>query len=282
MDLGSIALVGTGLGLGLRHGIDWDHIAAITDITSTTTADEGVAVAGNVRAGTSGVNAIAARPTLAIDIDSWRRFFLATLYALGHASVVVALGLLAIWFSTLLPDWIDPIMERVVGVTLIALGVYIIYQLWQYGREYQLRSRWMLVFALVGRGWARVKSRMTGIEHQHRELSQYGKGTAFGIGMIHGIGAETGSQALLLAGAAGSTTRASGSLMLLAFTVGLLISNSTIAVLATFGFVSSETRKNIYLVIGIIAAAFSLTIGFLFLLGQGAALPNIQAWLGAQ
>ena len=28
------------MALGLRHGIDWDHIAAITDITSTTTANE--------------------------------------------------------------------------------------------------------------------------------------------------------------------------------------------------------------------------------------------------
>ena len=30
-----IALLGTGLGLGLRHGIDWDHIAAISDVTSS-------------------------------------------------------------------------------------------------------------------------------------------------------------------------------------------------------------------------------------------------------
>src|SRR6476661_11121389 len=28
----------TGFVLGIRHGIDWDHIAAITDITSTTAA----------------------------------------------------------------------------------------------------------------------------------------------------------------------------------------------------------------------------------------------------
>src|SRR3954470_14064327 len=32
-DLGILL---TGLVLGIRHGIDWDHIAAITDITSTT------------------------------------------------------------------------------------------------------------------------------------------------------------------------------------------------------------------------------------------------------
>ncbi|MBI4219480.1 MAG: HoxN/HupN/NixA family nickel/cobalt transporter, partial [Chloroflexi bacterium] len=28
-----IALLVSGVGLGLRHGIDWDHIAAITDVT---------------------------------------------------------------------------------------------------------------------------------------------------------------------------------------------------------------------------------------------------------
>ena len=33
-----IGVLVTGLALGLRHGIDWDHIAAITDITSTTAA----------------------------------------------------------------------------------------------------------------------------------------------------------------------------------------------------------------------------------------------------
>lgn len=31
-----LGILATGLLLGIRHGIDWDHIAAITDITSTT------------------------------------------------------------------------------------------------------------------------------------------------------------------------------------------------------------------------------------------------------
>jgi len=30
-----MALLGTGLGLGLRHGIDWDHIAAISDVAGS-------------------------------------------------------------------------------------------------------------------------------------------------------------------------------------------------------------------------------------------------------
>ena len=33
-----VGVLVTGLALGIRHGIDWDHIAAITDIPSTTAA----------------------------------------------------------------------------------------------------------------------------------------------------------------------------------------------------------------------------------------------------
>jgi high-affinity nickel permease len=32
---GTIGIISASLALGIRHGIDWDHIAAITDITST-------------------------------------------------------------------------------------------------------------------------------------------------------------------------------------------------------------------------------------------------------
>src|SRR3989337_2611463 len=38
---GSIGIIAAALALGIRHGIDWDHIAAITDITSTTAATHG-------------------------------------------------------------------------------------------------------------------------------------------------------------------------------------------------------------------------------------------------
>src|SRR5712692_6770738 len=38
---GSLGLIAAALALGFRHGIDWDHIAAITDITSTTAATPG-------------------------------------------------------------------------------------------------------------------------------------------------------------------------------------------------------------------------------------------------
>lgn len=267
-DIGGLGLLATGFGLGLRHGVDWDHIAAIADITGAAPAGGDGAAAG-AGGGT--------RP------ESWARFFLATLYAAGHAAVVVALGLLAIWTSSLLPAWVDPVMERVVGATLVLLGVWIFASLWRDGMGFRPRSRWMLVFGLAGQGWRRLRGRATGVSgHQHAEAGgtgAYGRRAAFAIGALHGIGAETGSQALLLAGAAGATTSASGSALLLAFTVGLVVSNSAIAALSAFGFVSAGARQRIYVGFGVVAGVFSLAVGWFLLTGTGDALPDLGALL---
>src|ERR1051325_9282499 len=98
---GFAALLFTTLLLGLAHGIDWDHIAAITDITGT--------------------------------VDEWRPgFYLASLYALGHALVVVILGVVAILAGLALPEWVDEIMAPAVGITLIFLAVWIVYSLFHH------------------------------------------------------------------------------------------------------------------------------------------------------
>jgi len=285
MLTGGLALIVLGFVLGLRHGIDWDHIAAITDITSSTVSNKEAEVEGQILAVGAGGSDI----TMPLGGGGyWQEmsegFFLASLYALGHASVVTLLGLLAIWVGAILPAWIDPLMERIVGVTLILLGLWICYSLWRYGSSFRLQSRWMVVFALVGRVWQAVKHLFAGHAHDHahahaQEIAQYGAKAAFGIGVLHGIGAETGSQALLLASAAGVTTALSGSLMLLSFVVGLLVSNSLIAVFSLAGFVSSSTKRNVYLVIGVLAAVFSLAVGIFFVTGKGAALPDLQALL---
>lgn len=280
MEGNILALIGLGVALGLRHGIDWDHIAAIADITGSMVSTEEAEVQGVAATGASGGELLSAA-VMAPRSRRWHEgkdgFFLASFYALGHATVVVLLGLLAIWLGAILPEWLDPLMERIVGVTLVLLGIWIFYSLWRYGGSFRLRSRWMLVFSWARHGWAALQSRMTGhpAEHTH-DFSQYGPKTAYGVGMIHGIGAETGSQALLLASAAGATSSLTGSMLLFAFTVGLLISNSIVAAFSAFGFVSSATKRNIYVVVGIIAGVFSLFVGFFFLTGQGSELPDLQ------
>ncbi len=75
--------------------------------------------------------------------------------SLGHASVVALLGVAALSFEAILPDGIDPLMERVVGLTLLALGMWVAYaqvHYWRGEEDCRLRSRWMLVFAGARRG----------------------------------------------------------------------------------------------------------------------------------
>ncbi|HYL40607.1 MAG TPA: hypothetical protein VET90_04795, partial [Candidatus Binatus sp.] len=175
----TIGLLTTALVLGFRHGFDWDHLAAITDVTSTTTTAD-VAEIGHQSAhderhehahhhggpdeirvhGRPGYPPTApvtapsgpvAGPTVRArrSVEERRALVLGSLYALGHATVVVVLGLLALAFGAVLPAWVDPIMARVVGLTLLLLGLWVFVSLYQYarhGQPFRLRSRWMLVF----------------------------------------------------------------------------------------------------------------------------------------
>jgi hypothetical protein len=300
----------TGFFLGIRHGIDWDHIAAITDITSTT-ASAGLAEAAHegqhlaapghahrhggaleLRAHDAGPGAATLAPGMAVRPSLGRTMFMAeqthairlgTLYALGHGLVVVILGLAALAFGALLPAWLDPVMGRIVGVTLVALGLWVVYSIYRYargGESFRLRSRWMLVFHGVRYGWRRFQARLHGHEHvEPLEMSSYGPRTAFGVGMIHGIGAETGSQVLLIAAVGGASSAGLGVPMLAAFVVGLLLSNFAIVIVSSVGFVSSQARERVYVAFGGVAGVFSLVVGAIFLLGLDGGLPDLGAAL---
>ena len=341
---GGLGILFTGLVLGVRHGFDWDHIAAITDITSTTAAaDAGgeiheadhdlyphahghggaderrthVAVGSPTSAASAHANehqhphahaaapapmpapsmsgggaGVATYPSLAsmplgrtrLAAEQRHAIALGTLYAIGHAAVVFALGLLALAFGALLPDWVDPIMGRVVGFTLLILGIWVFVSLWQYlrnGTEFRMRSRWMLVFDGVRYSWRRFQARLHGHEHvAPLEMSSYGRRTAFGVGMIHGVGAETGTQALLIAAVGGASGAGLGIPMLIAFCVGLIASNTLIVVVSATGFVAGQIRRPVYIAIGVLAGTFSIAVGLAFLLGTESLLPDITQFLG--
>ncbi|HUQ42517.1 MAG TPA: hypothetical protein VM052_08450 [Candidatus Limnocylindrales bacterium] len=296
MDLGIVTLLLGMAALGFRHGFDWDHIAAITDITSTTTAghaevDSPVSapmpshghdaeeLKGHDHEHHGGESAIHALGESRFAHEQRHAMFLASLYALGHASVVVALGVLALLLGAILPDWVDPILEKVVGLTLVLLGVWVLFSVVQYARgrgEFRMRSRWMLVFDFVRYLWGAFQAKIHGHEHVHSaHAAQYGPKTAFGVGMIHGIGAETGSQALLLAGIAG-VSGVTGIVILLAFVVGLLLSNTLVAVVSASGFIGAQRMRTVYVIVGAVAGLASLVIGLLFIAGLGTVLPDLQ------
>ena len=308
-----VGVLVTGLLLGIRHGIDWDHIAAISDITSTTAA-AGAGVAAHAREhrtatghqhGHGGTTELAAHGASAMALphpapggagvasatigdrrigpEQIEAIRLGTLYAVGHALVVIALGLAALAFGALLPEWLDPIMGRIVGLTLVVLGVWVLYSVYRYartGEAFRLRSRWMLVFDGARYAWRRLQARLHGHEHvEPLEMSSYGTRTALGVGMIHGVGAETGTQVLLIAAVGGAASAGLGVQMLLAFVLGLLISNFAIVLVSSVGFIASQKREMIYVAVGAVAGVFSLVIGMVFLFGLDELLPDLESML---
>ena len=275
----SFGLLVSGFWFGVRHGIDWDHIAAIADITGSQDERRGA-------------------------------LWLGTVYVLGHALVVFVLGLIAIAFGDLLPAGVDQVMGRIVGVTLIVLGVYVFVSLVRHGRDFRLRSRWMLLFSGIRRGSRWVRSRFRNgnaaeravegdgrgdpslLHHGHHgrpghhhhgkpepgdTFVNYGTGTAFGVGMIHGVGAETPTQVVIFIAAAGAGGTAVGVSVLLAFIVGLVLSNSIITIGSAVGFLSASRNFTVYAAVGVLTAVLSLVLGVLFLIGKESVLPAFFA-----
>ncbi len=247
MDISHLFFLITSFVLGLRHGIDWDHIAAITDVSGS-------------------------------QDSSGKSFIQGMLYALGHGLVIVILGILSVIFGVQLPDWVDSVMEPVVGLTLIVLGIWLLSSVFLRGKRFKLVSRWMLLYKGVrtlGDFIHHKFSRHGSDGHAHVEYTNLPSRSAFIVGMLHGIGAETPTQLLLFLSAAGIGGATSGILMILTFVLGLLISNMLLVLLVIFGF--SRVEKNEYLTIGLgsLSGAFSLIVGIIFLTGQSGFLPSI-------
>lgn len=126
---------------GLRHGFDIDHIAAISDIVSS-------------------------------QQNRRRSFALATTYAIGHMIVVFALGTAAVMAGLRISAWTEAAASRLIGLTLVALGLYVVYSLVRFRRDFRMMTRWMLVTAGVRRvlHWIRPPRRIV-IEHEHEHAA---------------------------------------------------------------------------------------------------------------
>jgi len=230
--------------LGFRHGFDYDHIAAISDITSVQNTGK-------------------------------RAMQLGLLYALGHAVTVAVLGSAVVFFGLSLPRGIDRIAERLVGLTLVVLGLYVLSSLFR--GSYVPRSR----FLLLANAFRWLHWKASGYWHNH-ELPKpttsnwnYDRKSVFVIGIIHGLGAETPSQLLIFLLAANLGGLGKGFLGLGMFLAGLLAMNTLMTACAAglFG-VSTRMQKFQYAVTSA-TAVYSLIVGAIFLFGASAFLPPI-------
>lgn len=243
------AALGSCLLLGLRHGFDYDHLAAISDIT---------AVQRNWRSGLR----------------------LGMTYALGHAFTVVALGVAVLELHLGLPDGLDNWAERLIGLTLIVLGIGVVAGILRkdaHGHKHgRIESR--LAIAINGVLWMAWRlRRLWDREAQKPERFQWmytGK-SVFAIGVLHGVGAETPSQLALffLTANLGGTSR--GMLGLAAFAVGLVAMNALMTASMGGAFSAGGHHPRFYQAIAWTGAAYSCIIGFIFLFGISNRLPAL-------
>ncbi|MDP9228604.1 MAG: hypothetical protein M3M99_06060 [Actinomycetota bacterium] len=141
--------------LGLRHASDPDHLVAVTSLV----ASEG----GDTRA--------------ASRLGAW--------WGLGHASILLLIGLPLIFLKSEVPGWLESGAEKGVGVVILLLAGRVIWK------------------------WVRGDYRAGGHQHpagehrhlrdreQHRHVTVRSPSQAFGIGVLHGL-AGTGAVVLLL------------------------------------------------------------------------------------
>jgi hypothetical protein len=266
----------TTFAIGLRHGLDWDHLAAITDITGT-------------------------------ELRRRRAAALALLYAAGHGAMVFVLGLAAVAAGGRLPEWIDPAMERIIGATILLLAIGLLRSL--RSGDAPPRSRGAVLFGFLARVRDRMRrDRVLEVEHEHPHdhtgmhqhepivveaadgavrtahrhahrhrvtLAEYGAGGAVAVGALHAFGAETGTQAVVLVSATGATGPTAATAVLGAFVLGVFVTTAGTTVIAARGWTNIGDRPALLRTITLTAAAASLIVGLMFLAGRSDLLPPL-------
>ncbi len=224
--------------VGMRHGVDWDHIVAIADITGTSNSRR---------------NGI---------VQSF-------LYAIGHASVVSAIALSALFMGLSVPEDLDEMMSRIVGITLLILGFYLLYIAYRQRDYVKLAPRWVIVFYGIKKLLSWMKRKITGktANEKWTHTITYGNVSAYTIGAIHGIGAETPTQMYIFALTltAGMRDSESAVLVIMVFALGLIITNTLMGVLGSYGYV--KARSSIYKYAAVITAMLSVVVGLMFVFG---------------
>src|SRR5665647_606605 len=95
MDLSIIFILLTGLGLGLGHSLDPDHVVAVS--------------------------------TLVCNNKSLRKSIAsATVWGIGHSAVLLVIGLLVLTLSVVIPQSVLKVFDCAAGVLLIILGVMVV------------------------------------------------------------------------------------------------------------------------------------------------------------
>ena len=178
--MSEIALFALGLGLGVRHATDPDHVVAVTTLVQR---ERGIG----------------------------RILGVAALWGLGHTLTFVVVGLLVLVAGLRMPPTVERLAEGLVALTLVGLGI------WHLGREWRpptgvvttdrgsgMRSMGVgIIHGLAGSAGMALLFGST----LHGPLQTIGYLLAFGVGTVIGMLALTGAASLPLGWLIGSGGR---------------------------------------------------------------------------
>lgn len=221
--------------LGLRHSLDFDHLAAITDISAAQSSKKAAFVG-----------------TFA--------------YAIGHAGIVFVLGGLALLLGASIPEAATAWLEKVVGVTLLVLATAVIYSAIKVRDQGRIVSRWRILYEFSQKLRQRLRLKQTGNEAVEAKFDDLGFGGCFLIGILHGVGVESSTQLLALGSAATLGSYFIGFTIVGVFSAGMIISNMVIAYLSIYGFQNARRRHHVFFWLSLLSAALSAFIGIKLLL----------------
>ncbi len=211
--------------LGLRHASDPDHLAAVTTLIASEEEHKQARKAGS----------------------------LGFLWGLGHGTTLVLLGLPLVLFDRYLPEPVQQTAEVAIGVIIVFLAVRLL-----------LRWRRGLYHAHThshhgGSSHRHVHSHARGESHEHAHpIPHRTPLSAYGIGLVHGVGGSGGLTLLLLSTISNQAEAAAALLIFAAGTAVSMTLLSTAVGLAIAGGPIGRNFERAAPVLGILSMTFGV------------------------
>jgi len=209
--------------LGLRHASDPDHLAAVTTLIASEKEHQETRKAG----------------------------LMGLLWGIGHATTLILVGLPLVLAGIVMPEPIQQVAETLIGVIIVFLAARLLLR-WRRGLYH------VHIHSHEGGALHRhVHSHVYSESHQHTHaVPRRTPFSAYGVGLVHGIGGSGGLTLLLLSTI---SDRAEAAVALLLFAAGTALS---MALLSTaFGLViaGGPISRNVEWVapiLGVLSMAF--------------------------
>ncbi len=211
--------------LGLRHASDPDHLAAVTTLIASDREHDKIRKAG----------------------------LMGLLWGLGHGTTLVLLGLPLVLFNRFLPEPVQQAAETLIGVIIVLLAVRLLMR-WRRGL-YHVHVHSHDGAAAPHR---HVHSHSESEAHEHgHAVGRRTPLSAYGVGLVHGIGGSGGGLTLLLLSTISNRAEAAAALLL--FAAGTAVSMALLSTAFGLAIAGGPMARNFEMVapvLGVLGVAF--------------------------